>query len=371
MQAMICEMCNSNDLVKQDGMFVCQHCGTKYSVEEAKKLMGTVKVDKTEETEKLLVLARRAKDNKDSENAAKYYEMVLLEKPSNWEASFYSVYFTALNCTVGNIKSAAYSVANCLDSVLHLVKENVPDEEQLTVVSEIVQRCISIRDALYEAAGKSLNRLCDGIPYDRFSSDYKRLCAQYEDEYTDRAKACMSILDKCAEQIESIFEGEKQIQAQAAVAWEAMSYGSKTIGINYEPLSIGDGIIVLNEKYLNKINKYDPDYVQKCYNIIREQQQKAASANTKKSGCYVATAVYGSYDCPEVWTLRRYRDNTLASTYYGRAFIHTYYAISPTLVKWFGSSDWFKNMWKPKLDKMVDKLREQGVEDTPYDDNKW
>ena len=54
-------------------------------------------------------------------------------------------------------------------------------------------------------------------------------------------------------------------------------------------------------------------------------------------GCYVATAVYGSYDCPQVWTLRRFRDYTLAETWYGRAFIRAYYAVSPTLVKWFGS----------------------------------
>lgn len=88
-------------------------------------------------------------------------------------------------------------------------------------------------------------------------------------------------------------------------------------------------------------------------------------------GCYVATAVYGSYDCPQVWTLRRYRDNTLAKTWYGRAFIHTYYAVSPTLVKWFGHTDWFKNMWKPRLDRMVANLKAQGVEDTPYQDKNW
>ena len=88
-------------------------------------------------------------------------------------------------------------------------------------------------------------------------------------------------------------------------------------------------------------------------------------------GCYVATAVYGSYDCPEVWTLRRYRDNVLASTWYGRLFIRTYYAISPTLVKWFGKTKWFKKMWKGKLDKMVADLKEEGVEDTPYEDKKW
>ena len=88
-------------------------------------------------------------------------------------------------------------------------------------------------------------------------------------------------------------------------------------------------------------------------------------------GCYVATAVYGSYDCPQVWTLRRFRDFTLAETWYGRAFIRTYYAISPTLVKWFGHTEWFKKLWKGKLDRIVANLNAEGVEDTPYEDKVW
>ena len=91
----------------------------------------------------------------------------------------------------------------------------------------------------------------------------------------------------------------------------------------------------------------------------------------KKSGCYVATAVYGSYDCSQVWTLRRYRDFTLAKTWYGRTFIRAYYAISPTLVRWFGNAELFKKIWKPILDKMVTKLHKQGVEDAPYIDIIW
>ena len=31
------------------------------------------------------------------------------------------------------------------------------------------------------------------------------------------------------------------------------------------------------------------------------------SNNSSSGGCYIATCVYGSYDCPEVWTLRRFR----------------------------------------------------------------
>lgn len=91
----------------------------------------------------------------------------------------------------------------------------------------------------------------------------------------------------------------------------------------------------------------------------------------KNNGCYVATAVYGNYDCPEVWTLRRYRDYTLAETMPGRLFIYLYYAISPTLVKWFGDAQWFKKMWKPKLDRMVKRLNDDGVANTPYQDRQW
>ena len=97
-----------------------------------------------------------------------------------------------------------------------------------------------------------------------------------------------------------------------------------------------------------------------------------SSGNSGSSGgCYVATAVYGSYDCPQVWTLRRYRDDTLASTPGGRYFIHTYYAISPTLVRWFGKNDWFVNTSKRILDKMVQQLNEEGVSDLPYNDKQW
>ena len=114
------------------------------------------------------------------------------------------------------------------------------------------------------------------------------------------------------------------------------------------------------QEYAQKIKKLDPDF-----------KMPEPKADTSSGGCYVATAVYGSYDCPEVWTLRRYRDYTLAETWYGRAFIRTYYAISPNLVKWFGHTEWFKKMWKGKLDRMVANLNAEGVEDTPYEDRNW
>lgn len=89
------------------------------------------------------------------------------------------------------------------------------------------------------------------------------------------------------------------------------------------------------------------------------------------AGCYIATSVYGSYDCPQVWTLRRFRDYALAKTWHGRAFIRCYYAISPTLVKWFGKTAWFQSMWRNILDRMVSRLKSEGFADTEYEDLKW
>lgn len=104
--------------------------------------------------------------------------------------------------------------------------------------------------------------------------------------------------------------------------------------------------------------------------LYPKESSTSSSGYTSSSsgGCYIATAVYGSYDCPEVWTLRRYRDNTLAKVWLGRAFICTYYAVSPGLVKWFGHTPWFQNFWKGKLDKLVHKLNADGIENTPYQD---
>ena len=87
-----------------------------------------------------------------------------------------------------------------------------------------------------------------------------------------------------------------------------------------------------------------------------------------KKACYVATCVYGSYDCPEVWTLRRFRDETLEQTWYGRAFISVYYAVSPTLVALFGKNKRIKNQWRKLLDNFVTRLTQNGISNEPYQD---
>jgi hypothetical protein len=77
---------------------------------------------------------------------------------------------------------------------------------------------------------------------------------------------------------------------------------------------------------------------------------------TDTQRCFIATAIYGSYNCPQVWTLRHYRDDILAHAWYGRMFIRLYYAISPAIVKTFGKTAWFNKFFKKKLDTLIDIL---------------
>ena len=90
--------------------------------------------------------------------------------------------------------------------------------------------------------------------------------------------------------------------------------------------------------------------------------------NSINEGCYIATAVYGSYNCPQVWTFRRFRDNDLANKFSGRLFIKIYYVVSPKFIKIFGKTKWFNKLFKSRLDKFYNKLLLLGYSDAQYYD---
>ena len=80
-------------------------------VEGTVDVKGTVKVDTSDELKNLYEIARRAKDAENSDNAAKYYDMILIKDPGSWEANYYVVYFKSMGCKIAEIWSAA-SVAS-------------------------------------------------------------------------------------------------------------------------------------------------------------------------------------------------------------------------------------------------------------------
>ena len=85
MKKLTCELCGSNDFVKEEGLFVCQSCGTKYSPDEARKMMiegtvevkGTIQVDRSSVLENYLSLAEDAMYRDDIKKTLDYTQRVL------------------------------------------------------------------------------------------------------------------------------------------------------------------------------------------------------------------------------------------------------------------------------------------------------
>jgi hypothetical protein len=292
--------------------------------------------DASKEIEKLIVLARRSREASDSKNAKKYYDQILDKDPGNWEAIFFSVYFEASECKIRDIGSAANSVANSIYSSFAAIADLQDESEKDAALDTVISSAIGISIMFVSSAVSH---------YNQFSTTNNAF-----GECSNRVVCAGNIYAEIEASLKKVFPNTKErIANHQKIYATFMSNNSRWY----------------NKEYLaNTLNRLGEE----IRTVDSSYQTPTVAAS---GGCYVATAVYGSYDCPQVWTLRRYRDYTLAESWYGRAFIRTYYAISPTLVKWFGHTEWFKKMWQGKLDRMVAKLQANGVEATPYEDKEW
>ena len=112
MKQLTCEMCGSTDLIKQDGVFVCETCGTKYSVEEAKKMMvegtvevaGTVKIDDSAKIANYYTIAESACDAGNQKEAENYCNKVIEIEPNNYKAWLLKGRAAGLQSTLDNLR---------------------------------------------------------------------------------------------------------------------------------------------------------------------------------------------------------------------------------------------------------------------------
>lgn len=307
-------------------------------IEGTVNVQGTVQVDNRSFVEKYLANARRAREKQDWEEVEKYYNLVEQNDPYNIEAVFYSAFGKAKMSMIDQDLFKRKQICGVLCRSISVIDDYYNVTKSIENQRLIIQMHYDLMDMYH--SNFVFNRTVNAYGITIWSDE--------KETYYLFATVAIGFI----ESVENIIRKDNQFVYWKLV-FEQERYLIDNEGMNKDSREFHQQKALY---YAEQIKRVDPSF---------HDDIPTAGA------CYVATCVYGSYDCPPVWTLRRYRDYTLGETWYGRAFIRTYYAISPTLVKWFGKTKWFKNMWKPKLDRMVKRLNDEGVEDTPYNDRQW
>ena len=424
MKQIVCEVCGSNGIIKEDGYFICQYCGTKYSLEDAKKMMiegtvdvsgSTVKVDNSASIKNFYTMSASAYEAENKAEAEKYCNKIIEIEPENYEAWFLKGKAAGWQSTLANLRIE--ESVQCFSKAIDYAPDDKTEEIKKQAADEISNLSIALITLCcnnfmkYPDTSNAKSILSNTINTQMYAIQLMKKCGIKATEFNSKIASLICIAEyKAWPNIYANYLGDGHPNK---FAWEtfkttcfdciallelAVKIDDKFNKSNiqrYKNLIVTTEILIKScswtkqyangvsywfkecsltdeakEKNIDKIMGYhqkikelDPEY-------IIPNRPGVKDLTKSKGGCYVATCVYGSYDCPEVWTLRRYRDYTLAETWYGRAFIRAYYATSPTIVKLFGNTKWFKKMWKGKLDRMVANLQSKGVKNTPYNDKK-
>lgn len=355
-----CTQCGANievDESKDAG--ICKYCGTAFVTEKAINNYNTYITNNYDgatvniiggNVENLLELAEIAERAGNHTEANEYYSKILEIEPQNRKALFRKGYMACLVSNVYDINSeellvyARRALTDCSDDkfcyyalqelgkIRYLIHENIikeynktwEDEDSFYMLVNGLVSCFNI--ALYE------------IEYTKDKYKTGRYITYYRRALEFGMKYCAEL---CKERSYRDFSSDR----------------------------------ILNIKVSTDLHK---EYLD-AYNMLRDMAKEIEEKESVDipeinrdlnvtQGCYIATCIYGSYDCPQVWTLRRFRDTYLHESMWGRTFIRGYYRISPKLVDLFGNNEVFCLLWKAVLDKMVKVLNNKGYTAEYYED---
>lgn len=160
MKKIVCELCEGTEFAKEGGMFVCQGCGTKYTLEEAKNMMREVEGSAPAtaapvipvgnpnqvQIDNLLLLASNAYSAKNNEETEKYCNRVI-----EYDAMCYKAWMLKGKAIGWSSKLNNNRIAEAAHSFKQAV-DFAPDEEKECLTAEAVEElkhlglaCISLR----------------------------------------------------------------------------------------------------------------------------------------------------------------------------------------------------------------------------------
>jgi hypothetical protein len=155
-----CELCNGTEFTKTDEYFVCDFCRTKYSTEQAKKMMiegtvevaGTVQVDRGNETANLITLAKSALAGGNPSEAFDYANRALEIDVDNSEAWAFKAKAAGWASTLKNLRFTE------MLSSFNTALEKAPEENRNELKIEWAGDMLGIGVAVHNLSWKHVNQ---------------------------------------------------------------------------------------------------------------------------------------------------------------------------------------------------------------------
>ncbi len=271
MKELKCELCGSNNLVKQGGLFVCTSCNAKYTVEEARKMMFENETNNetinNSELENLYTLARNALKSEDFHVAWTYYKQILLINPKDWEAIFYTVYCRTKNIGREEIISFEEIFIKIIPKFLTSIKNDILNEnKQRETLEEIINRTIEMTKQFEDISKNYYNlELDENLRAEQKNvKDYVLQCGHAE-----------FILYHFGNKLINLFGNKYSdlsvILWKKGVEYRMNRYPSLEVGANEE-----------TKEAISKILIYDPSYVAPSY----QEPEMRRNAPKKKKGLF-------------------------------------------------------------------------------------
>ncbi len=222
MKAIVCELCGSNELIKEDGVFRCMYCGTRYTLEEARKLFSddsvTVRIDNEELLKNNLVLIETAMSERRYEDAYNSIQESLRFDPNN-------IMLREKQAMVFYVKSKTTSVPIATEEGMEYVKKALDKENDAIVKRDVSKAIINdlenlkkwfksqFSDVIYDTSGMRTFQFFYNT-WKRYGS--KLLCsaqgeinAIYWKEHPDERKEILAKQEKLTKKIDDI---DKEIE---------------------------------------------------------------------------------------------------------------------------------------------------------------
>lgn len=282
MKRLTCEMCGSTDLMKDGGVFVCQTCGCKYTVEEAKKMMvegtvqieGTVKIDNSDKVDTYREMAINAYNSGNTSEAYKYFLKVLEIEPSDYQSIFYKGMCQGWETTLARPR-VGEAVAAYQQAVQH-IPDGIAQKVKILFISDLTR----LMSAWFNKAQERYFDVSDFYQSNRdIIYDYRGVgekVVKYIDSYMDTV-----INSESATLIEAV--GELYCSACEAVCSYAQIWTSYSQdNMIYSGLSSNDKAPYLRDydNMIFEVRKYNPAFKKPTseYSVIERLDTKSFSS---------------------------------------------------------------------------------------------